>query len=103
LPTIVRYDTQARDITGTFRRILDPGNVIYLPPASAPAGATLHGLTANAIQMVKNQEVTRDEAAGITAIAWEEPGIPVSTHTAADAVTLPMLSDPNSVFVINAA
>lgn len=97
LPPLVAYDTKVR-VNGTQVPVISADKVILLPPSNEPLGRTFFGTTAEAIELQGAQQISADQAPGLTAVV-EKTFDPVSTWTKVSAIALPTLVNPNLTFV----
>ncbi|WP_433662454.1 major capsid protein [Nocardia sp. CA-128927] len=99
LPAIAEvYDTSIR-VDGVDRRVIDENRVIFVPPAGR-LGSVKWGITATALELVNaaQSDMTFEDAPGITGVIVKS-GPPFKETTVVDALTLPVLEDPKSLFV----
>jgi hypothetical protein len=95
-PLVTTNDVERQTLAETgMARVIGNRKVIAM---RGGMGATLYGLTANAATMAGNGTITFTDAPGI--IAFVESSIrPAAIITTAEAVALPVLLDPNALFV----
>lgn len=96
LPPLVAYDVSVR-VDGVQTRILDDRDIIFLPPANEPLGATFFGTTAEALELAGAQQISQDQAPGLVAVV-DKTFDPVATWTKAAAIALPVLVNPDLTF-----
>lgn len=96
LPPLVAYDVSVR-VDGVQTRILDDRDVIFLPPAGEPVGATFFGTTAEALELASAQQISNDQAPGLVAVV-DKTFDPVHTWTKATCISLPVLVNPDLTF-----
>lgn len=97
LPPIFVYDSQVR-VNGVATRIISADKVVFMPPQGEPLGATVSGVTAEAIKLAGNGVLRRDQAPGITTVIYEDED-PVTTWTKSSALALPVLANPDLTLV----
>ncbi|KZM72211.1 major capsid protein [Nocardia terpenica] len=99
LPPIAEvYDTVIR-VDGVDKRVIPENKVIFVPPAGR-LGGVKWGVTATALELVNaaQSDMTFEDAPGITGVVVKS-GPPFKETTVVDALTLPVLEDPKSLFV----
>lgn len=97
LPPIIINDEQVR-VNGVATRVLPPNKVILVPPADEPLGNTFYGVTAEAIKLRSKGVIVQEAMPGIVALVTESEH-PVQTFTVGTAIGLPVLGNPNLLFV----
>lgn len=97
LPPIVINDELVR-VGGAQQRVIPSNRFIYLPPANEPLGRTFFGVTAEALELVGAQQISQDQAPGLTVVV-EKTFDPVATWTKGSAVALPVLVNPDLTMV----
>jgi hypothetical protein len=97
LPPIVPYDVMVR-IDGVQTRVTPENQLLYLPPASEPLGATLFGTTAESLELVGASQISQDQAPGMTVVV-EKTFDPVATWTKCAAIALPTMPNPDLTLV----
>lgn len=96
LPPVIIYETKVR-IAGVQTRVIPASKFIYVP-APGPLGATLQGVTAEAIKLAEARTISQDQLSGMTAVVYETVE-PVSSWTKVSAVGVPILANPNLTLV----
>lgn len=95
-PLVVFDGMTANPTTGAAERLIPARTVIGLRLGAL--GNTLYGTTAAASMLVGNGRLARRDAPGI--VAWVEEEIrPAKIVTTAEGVALPVLRDPNAIFI----
>lgn len=97
-PLVVANDLERPTLTsGTQARVIGVRKVVGVRTGGA-MGRTLYGPTANALTLAGNGQLVFEDTPGI--IAYMESGIrPAWRLTTAEAVVLPVLTDPRALFV----
>jgi hypothetical protein len=90
LPPIIVNDSKV-DIDGTPTRIIDQDTVVFVPPNTGAAGATVFGTTLEAIE---NLQLRGSEAPGVVAVLMRQED-PISYWTLGAAKVLPILGNPD--------
>lgn len=98
IPPFVPYDVLVRDIDGTQVRVTPNNQILFVPPADEPLGATFFGTTAESLELVEAQQIDGDQAPGLTSVV-EHTTDPVSTWTKVVGIALPVLINPDLTFV----
>jgi hypothetical protein len=93
LPPVVPYDVNVR-VDGTATRVTPVKELVLMPPADEPLGATLFGTTAEALELVEAKAIGQDQAPGMVATVHKTDD-PVATWTKVAAIGLPVLPNPN--------
>lgn len=101
LPPISTYDVMVR-INGVQTRVWPVDKVAFLPPADEPIGNTFYGITAEAIKLRGKGMIEADAMPGVVAVVTETDH-PVQTFTVGTAIALPVLPNPNLLFVADVA
>ena len=96
LPPFVPNDTQVR-VQGAKTRVTPVGDLLLLPPAGEPLGATFFGTTAESLELVDAQAIAQDQAPGLISTIHRLDD-PVSTWTKVAAVSFPGLANPDLTF-----
>ncbi len=95
LPRIETYDVSV-NVGGVATKVIADDKVLLLPAADSILGATLYGVTAEAIS--NDYQITGGDEAGIVAGTWESKD-PINLWTKANAVAFPVLANPDFSFV----
>lgn len=102
LPTFEAYDEQITTDAGVTTRVIPADKVIMLPAPGAAedqrAGDTLFGVTAEALELQSEGFLVPSEVPGIVAVQHKTTS-PVTRWTEAVAIGLPILRNPQRVFV----
>jgi hypothetical protein len=101
LPPVVLYDTMVR-VNGVQTRVIPADKVLLLPPPGEPMGNTFYGITAEAIKLQGKGLIEETAMPGIVAVVTETDH-PVQTFTVGTAVALPVLPNPELLFVADVA
>jgi len=95
-PLVVMNDVERPALDGSgVGRVIDERKVIGL---RAGIGATLFGITPNAATLAGNGRIAFRDAPGIVAFVQQSVR-PAAIMTTAEGVVLPVLTDPNGLFV----
>lgn len=97
LPVPVIYDTKVR-VNGTHTRVIAEDLLVFLPPQGEQLGRTFYGITAEAIELAGRGLIETTAMPGIVALAVKNEQ-PVQTFTYAHAIALPVLPNPDLLFV----
>lgn len=101
-PPWFTFEDMLPNLAGSVQRVIPANRVIFLPRAGV-LGNVLVGTTPSA-DMLSNEpkaQLLARDAQGI--VCWAEEEIrPASAITTAEAVALPILRDPKSLFVVTA-
>lgn len=97
LPAIETYDVSVR-VNGVATRVIPADRVILLPPDGETLGATLFGVTAEALELRAAGVIVREQEPGITAVV-DRTTDPVATWTKAAAIALPVVGNPDLTLV----
>ena len=97
LPPFIRHDAQIR-VNGTAQRVLPDDKIVALPPAGEPLGNTLYGVTAEALELQAEGQLVASQAPGIVAVV-EKTFDPVSTWTKSAGIGVPVIANPELLFV----
>lgn len=92
---VIDVERPALDGSG-LARLFDAGTVIGLRPSSL--GSTLYGISANAATLAGNGTIQFSDAPGIIAFQTQEVR-PPQVLTTAEGIVLPVIKDPNALFV----
>jgi hypothetical protein len=101
LPPITVYDTKVR-VDGISTRVIAADLVIFLPPAGEPFGNTFYGITAESLFLKDRGLLDASEMPGIVAVVLQDEH-PVQTFTLGTAISLPVLPNPELLFVADVA
>jgi hypothetical protein len=101
LPPISTYDVMVR-VNGVQTRVWPVDKVAFLPPPEEPIGNTFYGITAEAIKLRSKGMIEGDAMPGVVAVVTENDH-PVQTFTVGTAIALPVLPNPNLLFVADVA
>lgn len=102
LPPFRVITSQATDENGTTSTVFPQNKVIFLPPTGTPVGYTAKGVTGSALDMVDKRAIRLQEAPGIVGLTWEESD-PARRFNMVDACGMPVLSNPNLLFIATVA
>lgn len=96
--SITQYDT-VLDIDGVTTRVIPEDRVILLPPDLATLSEFRYGLTATALELVRDSrsQMTFEDGPGIAAVV-DKVGPPYREFTFVDAVGMPILRDARLLF-----
>jgi Phage major capsid protein E len=97
LPVPVIYDTKVR-IAGVQTRVIPEDKLILLPPSGEMLGETFYGVTAEALKLGSKGLIKQSAMPGIVALVLENEN-PVQTFTLAAATAMPVLGNPELLFV----
>lgn len=97
LPVPVVYDTKVR-VEGTHTRVTPEDKLIFLPPAAEQLGRTFYGITAEAIELADRGVLEQSAMPGVVALTVKNEQ-PVQTFTYAHAIAMPVLPNPELLFV----
>jgi hypothetical protein len=97
LPQLVTYDTRVR-VDGVSTRVIANNKLIFLPPPEEPLGSTLHGVTAEALDLVSAGVLDVRQQAGLTVVIDKDTD-PVATWTKAVDHGLPAIANPELLLV----
>ncbi len=95
LPAIVPYDVSV-SVAGVATRVIPDDKVLLLPAGDSLLGATLYGVTAEAID--SDYSISATDAPGIVAGSWSTKD-PINLWTKASAIAMPVLANPDFAFV----
>lgn len=104
LPRIMGvYDANV-DVDGVVTRTVPANKVIFQPPQGVPFGRTVWGVSATALELVNSSEsdMSFEDAPGIVGVV-EKDGPPYREFTFVDAVGMPVIDNPNALFVATVA
>lgn len=94
---LVVMDAERPALDGSgMARLFDPGLVIGL--RASVLGSTLYGISANAATLAGNGTIQMTDAPGIIAFQTQDVR-PPQILTTAEGIVLPVLRDPNALFV----
>jgi len=103
-PILFVYDTQV-DVDGVATRVLPANKVIFVPPNPAEnLGYTAWGVTATALELVSSNssDMTFEHAPGIVGVV-DKDGPPYREMTYIDAIGMPVIENPNALFIATVA
>lgn len=102
-PIRLVYDSSV-DVDGVSTRVLPSNKVIFLPPEGQPLGYTAWGVSATALELVNSAQtdLSFEDAPGIVGVV-EKDGPPYRQHTFVDAVGMPVIENPNYLYVATVA
>lgn len=99
LPPIVKVlDTQVM-VDDVAQRLIAEDRVVFVPPATAPLGATPWGITAEALELRSGGFIEAENLAGMVATVAKTEFDPVQTWTKSAALAIPMIGNPTRLFV----
>lgn len=96
------YDSQF-DVDGVATRAVPADRVIFIPPPGIELGVTYWGLSATALEMVRERRITFREAPGIVGVVDVDTSPPYKEDTFVDATVLPVVSNPRALMVADVA
>jgi Phage major capsid protein E len=99
LPVPVIYDTKVR-VNGTQTRVIAEDKVVLLPPQGELMGQTFYGVTAEAIKLAGKGLIKQQAMPGVVAVVLENEN-PVQSFTLAAATAMPVLGNPELLFVVD--
>lgn len=96
LPQYEVYDAQVR-VNGSGQRIIPIDKIVFLPggESASQLGATLWGIPAGALD---GGGFTGTDQAGVYAAAYKETAAPHGVWTEAEAVSIPVVANPDLTF-----
>lgn len=97
LPPIVPFNEKFR-VAGSATPVIPSNRIVMVPPTSEPLGHTLYGVTATAMHLATVGRLVASAMPGIVAVVTGGNGIPVRTATEADALSIPLLANPDLTF-----
>jgi hypothetical protein len=100
-PILFVYDTQV-DVDGVATRCLPANKVIFVPPNPAEnLGYTAWGVTATALELsnADASDMTFEDAPGIVGVIDKDVSPPYRQQTFVDAIGMPVLENPNALFI----
>lgn len=97
LPRFEPLDARV-DVDGTSTRVLADTKIVFMPENPRDLGYTPYGITAEGLELAEAQRLGIDDAPGIVAVTMKE-GDPVRVWTKATAVAMPILEQPEKLFV----
>jgi hypothetical protein len=101
LPPIRVITSQATESNGTTAPVFPQNKVVFLPPGGK-AGVTSKGVTGAATGLLASGTLKLNEAPGIVGLTWEEND-PARRFNLIDACGMPMLGNPNLIFIAQVA
>lgn len=104
LPTLAEpYDAQL-SVDGSTTRTIPDDRLILAPADLGDLGFTAWGVSATALELVNSSvaDLSFQEAAGIVGVV-EKVGPPYRQFTFVDAVAMPIIAEPNRLFVADVA
>lgn len=96
LPPLVSYNTLLPDASDNLVRVINERKFIYVRPGVM--GSTFYGVTPDAMVMAGEGIIKMQDAPGVIAFA-EQTIRPAAMYTTGAGVALPVLRDPNALFV----
>jgi hypothetical protein len=93
LPPILTYDRALDDGSGTKTRIIPENRFIFLPAAGTRVGATMQGITQQAVQLQQAGVLTASQVPGVS-VATLVQDHPVAKFVNADSTGLPVIERP---------
>lgn len=102
LPPFRVMDTQVM-VNGAATFLVPQDRVVFLPPRTAPLGATPFGVTAEALDLRDGGQISREQMAGMVATVAKTEFDPVATWTKAAALALPVLANAERLLVADVA
>lgn len=101
LPPILKViDTQVM-VNGSATYLIPQDKVIFVPPATAPLGATPFGITAEALRLRQGGQIEVDQLSGMIATVSETTFDSVATWTKASALAIPVLANPDRLAILD--
>lgn len=103
-PILFVYDTQV-DVDGSATRVLPANKVIFVPPNPGEnLGYTAWGVSATSLELVNStgSDMTFEQAPGIVGVV-DKDGPPYREMTYVDAVGMPVIENPNALFIATVA
>lgn len=99
IPPIFTYDTKV-NVDGSNVRVIPDDRVILLPENSEDLGHTAWGVTAESLVLATGQNpgLSFQDLPGLVGVVWHG-GDPVQTWTKVAGVGMPLLTNPNLLFV----
>lgn len=101
LPRLLVDDTTVR-VNGAATRVIPADRFVYLPAGDEPLGATLYGITAEALELAEEGQIELATAPGIVAVVEKEFD-PVSLWTKAAAISLPIIANAELILTADVA
>lgn len=92
------YDLQLRNPAGTKARVIADDLFIMLPGEDVFLGETQYGITEEARNLVSRNLLPATDAPGVAVTRWATDD-PVQTWTKGAAVALPVLYNPDALFI----
>lgn len=102
LPPFRVINSQATKPDGTVDYVLPQNKIIMLPPNGTDVGRTAKGVTGSALDMVANGTLKINESPGIVGLSWAKDD-PAQRWNMVDACGMPVLSNPNLLFIATVA
>jgi hypothetical protein len=93
--------SQATNAAGTTAPVFPQNKVVFLPPGGK-AGVTSKGVTGSATGLLASGTIKLNEAPGIVGLTWDEND-PARRFNMIDACGMPMLGNPNLIFIAQVA
>lgn len=99
LPAIVEYDARI-DVDGAATRPIANDLLVFLPSDPASLGSTVWGITAEGLELAggSNPSIEFEDAPGLVGVVQTE-GDPLKVMTKVTGVGMPVIADPNKLFV----
>lgn len=97
LPPFITHDEQIR-VDGVAQRVIPDHLAIPLPPAGERLGATLYGVTAEALELQAEGQLAAEEMPGVVAVV-EKTFDPVATWTKGAGVSFPTIVNPELLMI----
>jgi hypothetical protein len=97
VPPIETYDAQLTNSAGTKARVIPADRVLFLPP-NGELGRTQYGITAEAVELAGEGLIGPADAAGVVATVFKDKD-PVAVWTKGAAIALPIIANPDLLFV----
>lgn len=104
LPPIAQVYDSMVDVDGTPTRVTGDNKVMFIPPdPENNLGYTAWGVSATALELVNNGNLSFEEAPGIVGVVVKNDGPPFHQNTFVDAVGMPVLENPRALMVATVA
>lgn len=99
IPPLIPYDTKV-NVDGSNTRVIPEDRFIMLPANAEDLGYTAWGITAESLALagVDNPRLAFNDLPGIVGVVMKD-GDPVQTWTKVTAVGMPLITDPNRLFI----
>lgn len=99
-PIALVYDTKLPKVDETIDRVIPEDKVIFVPPAEEQLGRTVWGLTATALELMGAAQTDSSFASspGLVGVLIKT-GPPFKQETFVDGRMVPVLDNPNGLFV----